>query len=60
MSAQEVVHFTADDIDALRDFMFNARSARLMIDDGGIKVSCDRSVWSFPPFGQVGYPEVGE
>lgn len=53
-----VVHLTLADIFQLVAHLDGARTARLMIDEGGIKVSCERSVWSFPPLGQVGYPEL--
>lgn len=53
-----VVHLTAEDLMNLAAWLDSARDARLMIDEGGIKVSAERSVWSFPPLGQIGYPEL--
>lgn len=58
MSGQLVIHLDAGDIIDLATWLTGARSARLMIDEGGIKVSADRGVWSYRPLGQIGYPEV--
>lgn len=58
MSGQMVIHLDAADIIDLATWLDGARSARVMIDEGGIKVSADRGVWSYPPLGQIGYPEV--
>jgi hypothetical protein len=55
--AQEVVYLTAADVALLADQLTyaakDAASARLMIQDGGIKLSVNHRVWSWPVIGSV-------
>ncbi len=53
MTTQEVVHLTESDCETLAAQLSGAHNARLMIDDGGIKVSANSAVWSWPPVGEI-------
>jgi hypothetical protein len=43
-----VIHLTADDIQQLTHEIDGAYSARIMVQDGGVKVSAQGGMWSLP------------